>query len=200
MTRAHLIVDVEASALDNGFPIEIAIADVERETVRAWLIKPSAQWRDRDWSPASEKIHGLSRSVLETHGLDVEIVAKEIVAFASGRALASDNWAFDGHWLAQIFEAAGAAKSCPRMRAKNLGEIAGELCARYGRGRADIEAVDRMRKAAADHSAAGDAASWAAALEIVGSVEAIDAARVDDVFGKWILRATEAAPWRGERE
>lgn len=200
MTRVNLIVDVEASALDNGFPIEIAVADIERGLVRAWLIKPATQWRDREWSLASERIHGLSRNVLETHGLDVDIVAREIAAFADGRGLMSDNWSFDGHWLAQIFDAAGVAKSMPRMRAKNLGEIAGELCARFGRSRADIEAVDRMRKAAADHSAAGDAAAWAAAIEIVASVEAIDGCRIDDVFGKWILRATAAAPWRGERE
>jgi hypothetical protein len=198
MTYEHLIIDIEASALENGYPIEIAIADLENETLRAWLIKPATAWRDREWSPTSEKIHGLAREIVET-GAAVEIVARDIAAFANGRVLMSDNFAFDGHWLAQVFEAAGATKSMPRMRAKNLGEIAGELCARYGRSRADIEAVERMRKAAADHSAAGDAASWAAAIEIVGSVEAIDAARVDDVFGRWILRAAAAAPWRGER-
>jgi hypothetical protein len=198
MTRSHIILDVEASALENGFPIEIAVADVENETLRAWLIKPAAAWRDREWSAASQKIHGLSREIVET-GDDVELVARDIAAFVGGRTLMSDNFAFDGHWLAQIFDAAGAAKSCPRMRAKNLGEIAGELCARDGRSRADIEAVDRMRKAAADHSAAGDAASWAAAIEIVAGDQAIDMARIDDVFGKWILRATAAAPWRGER-
>jgi hypothetical protein len=198
MTRENLIVDVEASALDNGFPIEIAIADVENATLRAWLIRPATAWRDRDWSPASEKIHGLSREIVET-GDVVEFVARDFATFVNGRTLMSDNFAFDGHWLAQIFDAAGAAKSCPRMRAKNLGEIAGEICARFGRSRADIEAVDRMRKAAADHSAAGDAASWAAAIEIVAGVEAIDAARVDDVFGRWILRAAAAAPWRGEK-
>lgn len=197
-TRENLIVDVEASALENGYPIELAIADVENEIVCAWLIKPAAAWRDREWSPASQKIHGLSRELVET-GVAVELVARDIATFVSGRTLMSDNWTFDGHWLAQVFEAAGEAKSCPRMRAKNLGEIAGELCARFGRSRADIEAVERMRKAAADHSAAGDAASWAAAIEIVAGVEAIDGARVDDVFGKWILRATAAAPWRGEK-
>lgn len=198
MTRENLIVDIEASALENGFPIEIAIVDLENEIVRAWLIKPADTWRDRDWSPASQKIHGLTREIVET-GNAVEIVARDITTLANGRTLMSDNWSFDGHWLAQIFEAAGAAKACPRMRAKNLGEIAGEICARNGRSRADIEAVERMRKAAADHSAAGDAASWAAAIEIVAGDQAIDMARVDDVFGKWILRATEAAPWRGER-
>lgn len=197
MKRENLIVDVEASALENGFPIEIAIADLENETLRAWLIKPAADWRDRDWSPASQKIHGLSREIVET-GDAVELVARDIAAFVSARTLMSDNFAFDGHWIAQIFEAAGATKSCPRMRAKNLGEIAGEICACFGRSRADIEAVDRMRKAAADHSAASDAASWAAAIEIVAGDQAIDMTRVDDVFGKWILRAADAAPWRGE--
>jgi DNA polymerase III alpha subunit (gram-positive type) len=198
MTRSHLIVDIEASTLDNGYPIEIAIAELENETLRAWLIKPAAAWRDREWSPASQKIHGLTRDIVEA-GDEVRIVANDIDAFTDGRVLMSDNCSFDGHWLAQIFEASGVAKSCPRMRAKNLGEIAGELCARFGRSRADIEAVERMRKAAADHSAAGDAASWAATIEIVAGVEAIDPARTDDVFGKWILRATAAAPWRGER-
>jgi hypothetical protein len=197
MTRENLILDVEASALENGYPIEIAIADVENATLRAWLIRPAAAWRDREWSPASQKIHGLTRETVET-GDAVELVARDIATFVGGRTLMSDNFAFDGHWIAQLFETAGAAKSCPRMRAKNLGEIAGELCTRYGRSRADIEAVERMRKAAADHSAAGDAASWAAAIEIVAGVEAIDGARVDDVFGRWILRAADAAPWRKE--
>jgi hypothetical protein len=198
MTRENLILDVEASALDNGFPIEIAIADLESATLRAWLIKPTTAWRDHEWSPESEKIHGLSREIVKT-GDAVEIVAHDIAAFANGRTLLSDDFAFDGHWLAQVFEAAGAAKSCPRMCAKNLGEIAGEICTRFGRSRADIEAVERMRKAAADHSAAGDVASWAAAIEIATGVEAIDMTRIDDVFGKWILRATAAAPWRGEK-
>jgi DNA polymerase III alpha subunit (gram-positive type) len=198
MSPENLIIDVETSAINSGFPIELAIADFESGTVRAWLIKPAAAWRDREWSPASQRIHGLAREIVET-GDAVEVVARDIATFANGRVMMSDNFAFDGHWLAQVFEVAGVAKFCPRMPAKNLGEIAGEICARYGRNRADTEAVDRMRKAAADHSAAGDAASWAAAIEIVAGVETIDMARIDDVFGKWILRAADAAPWRGER-
>ena len=60
-----LIVDIEASALENGYPIEVGIADLGQGTVHAWLIRPHAAWAWDAWNPASAKIHGLTKADLD---------------------------------------------------------------------------------------------------------------------------------------
>ena len=60
-----LILDVEASALEGGYPIEIGIADPGRRGVQAWLIRPHASWAWDRWDAGSQKIHGLRKADLD---------------------------------------------------------------------------------------------------------------------------------------
>lgn len=191
-----LILDIEASALENGFPIEIGIADAGQGTVHAWLIRPYAGWAWDRWDSASERIHGLSRVDLD-RGDDVRTVVQGVLHAAGGRKLATDNPEFDGFWLSKLFEA--AREDAPAVEKGSLVDTASALAHRYRRSSADIDAINRARNSAVDHSAAGDAASWAAAIELIVSREAIDLPRIDHVFEKWAERAQAASPWRGAR-
>lgn len=73
-----LILDVEASALENGFPIEIGLADPMRGIVHAWLIRPYAGWAWDRWDPASQRVPGLFKADLD-HGDDVLTVGREAI-------------------------------------------------------------------------------------------------------------------------
>lgn len=64
--QAIVFLDIEASSLDSGsFPIEIAWVDVTG-CGEAYLISPRFNWNG--WSAASEKLHGISRSMLDIEG------------------------------------------------------------------------------------------------------------------------------------
>lgn len=191
-----LILDIEASALENGFPIELAIADPGQGTVHAWLIRPYAGWAWDRWDAASQKIHGLSKADLD-RGDDVLTVAQGVLRAVGGRKLASDNPEFDGFWLGRLFEA--AREDAPAVEKRSLVDAASALGHRHGRVSADINAINRARNSAVDHSAAGDAASWAAAIELIVGREEVDLPRIDSIFEKWIARAQAASPWRGIR-
>jgi hypothetical protein len=56
----------------------------------AHLIRPAPGWED--WSPASERIHGLSRDLLAREGRPAEVVARRVldVLGAEGVVVASD--------------------------------------------------------------------------------------------------------------
>ena len=191
-----LIVDIEASALENGFPIEIGIADPGQGVVHAWLIRPYAGWVWDAWDPASQRVHGLSKADLDC-GDDVLTVAQGVLRAVGGRKLASDNPEFDGFWLSKLFEA--ALEDAPAVEKRSLVEAASALARRHGRPSADIDALNRAQNSAVDHSAAGDAASCAATIELIVGREAIDLLRIDHVFEKWAARAQAASPWRGAR-
>ena len=191
-----LILDIEASALENGYPIEVGIADAGRGTVHAWLIRPHASWAWEAWNPASAKIHGLTKVDLE-RGDNVLTVAQGVLRAVGGRSLATDNPEFDGFWLGRLFEA--AREDAPAVEKRSLVDAVSALGHRHGRNSADIDALNRARNSAVDHSAAGDAASWAAAIELIVGREAIDLPRIDRVFETWISRAQAASPWRGSR-
>ena len=188
-----LILDIEASALENGFPIEIGIAHPSQGAVHAWLIRPHASWAWDAWNPASEKIHGLSRTDLARGG-DVFTVAREILRAVGGRPLATDNPQFDGFWLSKLFEA--AREDAPAVEQVSLVDAVAAFAHRHGRNSADVDAINRARNSAIDHSAAGDAASWAAVIEVMVGQEEVDLSRIDEVFEKWAARAQAASPWR----
>jgi hypothetical protein len=59
------------------------------------LIRPAACWDD--WSPAAEKLHGLSRDLLEREGEAVENVAHRLLDAlgADGAVIASDTARWD---------------------------------------------------------------------------------------------------------
>jgi hypothetical protein len=189
-----LTFDFEASALEHGYPIEVAVADVAARTVKAWLIRPERSWQLRLWSSTSERIHNLSRETVQDRGEPAEQVARAMADFIAGRKLLSDNPSFDATWLDMLFEA--AEMKPPVVHAESVGTLMSLLAYDHSRSRADIDALNRARKAMADHTAAGDAAAWAASAEALALEGELAIERIDDVFGRWDARARIASPWR----
>jgi DNA polymerase III epsilon subunit-like protein len=189
-----LVFDFEASALEHGYPIEVAVADVASRMVKAWLIRPERSWQLRMWSSTSERIHNLSRETVQDRGEPADRVAVAMADFIAGRKLVSDNPSFDAMWLNMLFEA--AEMEPPIVHADPIDALLSVLANSNNRSRADIDALERMRKSMADHTAAGDAAAWAAAAEALALEGDLSIERIDDIRGRWATRARAASPWR----
>lgn len=133
---ATVCIDVEASALEDGYPIEIGIAEVPSGAVRAWLIRPMAGWIERGvWSAEAEAVHGISLAQLSAEGLPPQRVAEELVQAVQGARLVSDNPSYDGAWLEMLYRAAGIVSS--RVQLEDFHAFAWNLAART-RARPDI--------------------------------------------------------------
>jgi len=109
--RGYKIVflDVEASSLNqHSFPIEVGwVLDDEREP-EAVLISPHPTWDvDQGWSPHSEKLHGISLSLLQAEGITAEEACRRLDLAFEGCILVSDNRAHESRWLNLLAEAAG---------------------------------------------------------------------------------------------
>jgi hypothetical protein len=103
MLERLLCIDFEASSLDNGYPIEVGVAEVATGAVLSWLIRPAVTWlAERVWSPASEGVHGINRSLLEAEGEPPEAVWAALAPMLVGKLLISDNPSFDGRWLKMV--------------------------------------------------------------------------------------------------
>ena len=127
-----MCIDFEASALENGYPIEVGIADAATGTARAWLIRPEAAWlKGSIWSPASEAVHGISRALLDSEGEPPNTVWAKLAAALAAKLVISDNPPFDSRWLSML---AGQV-AVPTL--EDLDGIAWGLAVRCGR-RPDI--------------------------------------------------------------
>jgi hypothetical protein len=170
---AHTVcVDCEASALDHGFPIEIAVAEVASGAVQAWLIRPPADWLARGiWSSHAEAVHGLALAHLLAEGLPAAKVADQVHGALAGKDAVSDMPQFDGPWLAALFTAAQPPHDPPRLL--DLREVAAQLAARCGRrpdialGKAEAEAMSRFPQR---HRAAADARRHAEILRQIAGL------------------------------
>ena len=97
------IIDVEASGLHiDSYPIEVAVF-IHGET-HSWLIKPADEWVY--WSLEAEAIHGISRQLLNSKGLEVRIVANALneVLEKTCSLLYSDAVQWDSEWLRTLYE------------------------------------------------------------------------------------------------
>jgi hypothetical protein len=103
-----LFFDVEASSLGKcSFPIEIGWCNVDG-LGEAHLIRPNPDWTE--WSPASERIHGISREQLAAEGEPVGLVARRAAAALAneGHAVLSDAVTYDQTWLDRLLAAGGS--------------------------------------------------------------------------------------------
>lgn len=111
------VIDIEASGFGRGsYPIEIGFV---RGDGRAFctLVRPPAHWTH--WDGEAERLHGLTRELLQKHGRPVDEVAARLNQELAGETVYTDGWAHDFTWLATLFEAAGRA---PAFRLKHLHE------------------------------------------------------------------------------
>lgn len=184
-------IDFEASALEGGYPIEVGYARSDG-VVGAMLIKPREEWRDLNWSPASERIHRLPRHMLN-HGLDANEVLARLNIGLQGCACFCTAPAFDWSWLRMLNPGQSInlrlmqtpADSVLMVTAEESG-IPGPIAARI---------VDRSM-CLGRHMAAGDAAGLAAGYEILSRHGEIRMKYVEECFRKWQALAVAAAAWR----
>jgi hypothetical protein len=143
------VLDIEASGFGRGsYPIEIGFV-LPDGTAWCTLIVPDASWTH--WDGGAERIHGISRSLLQRHGRSAQEVAVELNQRLSGRAVYCDNWAHDYTWLARLFE---SAEISPSFKLRHLRELMSENAAeRFDDAREMIAGDLQLRR----HRASSDA-------------------------------------------
>ncbi|WP_445361855.1 hypothetical protein ACJJIL_10075 [Microbulbifer sp. EKSA005] len=98
------IIDFEASGLSKqSYPIEVGLCS---ETVEYQaLIKPMPHWSY--WSDDAESIHNISRSKLESEGIDPTTVAYSLNRILSGQVVYCDALQWDSFWCNALFSDTG---------------------------------------------------------------------------------------------
>jgi hypothetical protein len=118
------VLDIEASGFGRGsYPIEVGFV-LPDGTAYCTLIVPDADWTH--WDGGAERVHGISRSLLQRHGRSATEVANELNHRLAGRAVYCDNWAHDYAWLARLFE---SASTSPSFQLHHLRELLSENAA-----------------------------------------------------------------------
>ncbi|MFH1982882.1 MAG: hypothetical protein ABIL58_13650 [Pseudomonadota bacterium] len=99
------IIDVEASGFGpGGYPIEIGLALSDGARFSC-LILPLPEWEF--WDPEAEKVHHLSRDILNRHGKPAAAVAAKLNMLLEERTVYSDGWVVDKPWVDLLYYAAG---------------------------------------------------------------------------------------------
>lgn len=152
--------DVEASALEGGYPIEIGVATLWKTgsiETRSWLIRPPSFWlATMLWSDEAERLHGLTRANLEALGLEPAQVCRELNWTLDGATVLVDS-KMDGLWTSLLF-AAGEIEQ--RFQIRHIEPALGLL------SRDALRNATRASEAKgpAVHRAALDARRWAELL------------------------------------
>lgn len=98
------IIDVEASGFGPySYPIEIGVVLDNGERYCS-LIQPANDWEF--WDEDAEKVHRISREILQQHGKPLREVAEELNAFINGAIVYSDGWVVDSPWVRQLYHSA----------------------------------------------------------------------------------------------
>lgn len=99
-----LIVDVEASGFGGtSYPIEIGVA-LDDGHKYCSLVHPQPDWRH--WDAEAERVHRISRDLLETYGRPARDVAETLNELLATRTVYTDGWVVDKPWLATLFHSA----------------------------------------------------------------------------------------------
>ena len=143
------VLDIEASGFGRGsYPIEIGFV-LPDGTAYCTLIVPDESWTH--WDGDAERMHGISRSLLQRHGRSAQEVAHELNQRLAGRTVYCDNWAHDYAWLARLFESAAIN---PSFKLRHLRELMSENAAeRFDAAREIVARNLQLRR----HRASSDA-------------------------------------------
>lgn len=96
------VLDVEASGFGKGsYPLEIGLV-LPDGTPHCFLVMPAREWQA--WDDEAEKVHGISREVVESHGRPIEEIAWRLNGLLYGQTVYSDAWAFDMSWLGKLYD------------------------------------------------------------------------------------------------
>ncbi|MBF0268785.1 MAG: hypothetical protein HQL44_09340 [Alphaproteobacteria bacterium] len=108
-----VFIDLEASALENGYPIEVgwvAVDEGNRFSGKSFLIRTDPHWlKSCAWDYAAEAAHGISQALLNEKGLPPADVARLIDSAIEAGPAFTDNPGADGHWLRILFSATDIA-------------------------------------------------------------------------------------------
>lgn len=103
-TALPTILDIEASGFGKGsYPIEVGLIRSDGKSF-CTLIKPAAEWAE--WNDDAEKVHGVSRQVLQDKGRPIQDVAEQLNELLAGTTVYTDAWGQDYTWLSLLHEAA----------------------------------------------------------------------------------------------
>lgn len=116
-----IILDFEASGFGGGsYPIEVGVAMADGST-HCMLIRPEPEWTR--WEMDAERIHGIRREDLLTHGVPVDVVCQRLDGWLRGQQVYSDAWGHDHTWLHQLYD---AANRVPGFRLASLRQLLAE--------------------------------------------------------------------------
>lgn len=121
--------DIEASSLLAGFPIEIGWVD-ENGQGESHLIRPADEWLSEGntaWSPASERVHGISLPTLLAQGVSHATVANRAAQVLAPRHVTACSGApaTDGRWLHKLLKAGGQRRP---VRLVDVNRLYGLAC------------------------------------------------------------------------
>jgi hypothetical protein len=98
------VLDIEASKFDKeGFPVEVGFIRSDGFCY-CCLIKPQSGWTN--WDAEAEKVHGISRNILDNCGSKVKDVARILNQHLAGYNVYSENAGSDSAWLEDLFKEA----------------------------------------------------------------------------------------------
>lgn len=96
------VLDIEASGFGRrSYPIEFGYVTPQGRA-DCMLVRPPPMWTH--WDPNAERVHGISREILQAHGRPPLEVALALNHALGGQTVYCDGWAHDYAWLAALFE------------------------------------------------------------------------------------------------
>jgi hypothetical protein len=155
------VLDIEASGFGrSSYPIEVGYVLPDGRAA-CMLVRPAAEWTH--WDIGAERVHGITRSVLASHGRDAREVALALNRDLEGLTVYCDGWAHDYAWLAALFEAAGLI---PSFKLESVGALLDEgHLAQLDQARRDAVAELGLTR----HRASNDARALQRALALVAA-------------------------------
>jgi hypothetical protein len=135
MYQLPTFIDFEASSLGSAsYPIEVAW-NMPDGSIVEYLISPAGIESWTDWSPAAEKMHGISRPDLIESGKSSSWVCRLMNQQLAGKIAYSDNPEYDSMWLSELF--ARSFAGIPPVFVRNIEDLLlGLLVPRIGREQA----------------------------------------------------------------
>lgn len=143
------ILDVEASGFGQGsYPLEIGLVLADG-TPHCFLVMPARGWKD--WDEEAERVHGISREVVESHGRPIEEIAWRLNGLLYGQTIYSDAWSFDMSWLGKLFDSVNMPQT---FKIASLRDLLSDVQVRaWDETRIRVEQDLSLRR----HRASGDA-------------------------------------------
>lgn len=155
------VLDIEASGFGrSSYPIEVGYV-LPNGRAACMLVRPAREWTH--WDEGAERVHGISRALLGSHGHTPQDVAATLNRDLAGLVVYCDGWAHDYTWLAALFEQAGLR---PAFRLESVSALLPEL----GLGKLDQARRDAVAEMGLTrHRASNDARALQRALARVAA-------------------------------